>query len=171
MPPITATMVLCLLLAATACSALPEPRISPATFIVVRHAEKAQDDPRDPSLSDAGRQRAAALATALAPEPVVAVYATGFRRTRQTAEPIAATHGLSVRTYDATQAAGEFVAELLSLHEAGTVVVVGHSNTVPALASALCECTVSAIGESDYGDRYTIRIAGDGRPSLVHTID
>ena len=35
------------------------------TFILVRHAEKGTDDPRDPDLSDAGKQRAQVLANLL----------------------------------------------------------------------------------------------------------
>ncbi|GAA4861554.1 phosphoglycerate mutase family protein [Luteimonas vadosa] len=160
-----------LLLAAAGCAALPVAPAPAATFVVVRHAEKAADDPSDPVLAEAGRQRAAALAASLADEPVVAVYSTDYRRTRQTAAPVAARHGLEVRPYDATQPADTFARELRNRHPAGTVVVVGHSNTVPAIVSALCACTVAAMDESEYDNRYTVRFGEDGRARLVHARD
>jgi phosphohistidine phosphatase SixA len=59
------------------------------TVIIVRHAEKATDDARDPSLSPAGQHRAQALASALGDAGVTALYATQYKRTRATAEPLA----------------------------------------------------------------------------------
>jgi hypothetical protein len=44
----------------------PCPDGGPTTVAVVRHAERADDDPRDPHLSAAGHARAEALAEALA---------------------------------------------------------------------------------------------------------
>src|SRR3546814_12110903 len=121
-------------LALAACAAIPV--FSPvATDVVVRHAEKVDDGSRDPSLTDAGRARAHALAGLLRSRDVVAVYATDFRRTRDTAEPTAAVHDLSIISYDA-EAPAEAVAERLRrAHATGTVLVVAHSNTVPGTRS------------------------------------
>lgn len=143
----------------------------PASYVVVRHAEKATEDPGDPVLTDAGRQRAAALADALADAPVAAVYATDFQRTQQTAAPVAARHGLAVTTYDAKQPADAFAARLRRDHARGTVVVVGHSNTVPGIVSALCGCAVAPIDESDYGNRYFVAFDAQGEAVLRHERD
>jgi len=43
------------------------------------------DDPRDPVLTDDGHARAAALAASLADVPLVAIYATAYRRTQHSA--------------------------------------------------------------------------------------
>jgi broad specificity phosphatase PhoE len=172
-PAFTATF-LCLLLAATACAAMPAPAPALAHFVVVRHAEKATEDPRapsDPALTAAGHQRAAALAGSLSAAPVVAVYATEFRRSQQTAAPIAARHGLAVQVYEAGQPAAEFVSRLRRDHAHGTVVVVGHSNTVPGIVSALCACAVAPIDESDYGDRYELTLDAGGAVALRHRRD
>src|SRR3546814_1706887 len=95
--------------------------------------------------SDLGRARAHALAELLRSRDVVAVYATDFRRTRDTAEPTAAVHDLSIISYDA-EAPSEAVGERLRrAHATGTVLVVGHSNTGPGIGSGLCGCEVPPI--------------------------
>lgn len=144
-------------------------RDATTTFVLVRHAEKAADDPKDPSLSDAGRARAVRLASSFDGVAVTAVYATGYRRTQATAQPTAEAHGLPVRTYDASLPADAFAAELRATHASGTVLVVGHSNTVPTIASALCRCTVAPIREDVFDRRIAIRIAADGATTLAET--
>ena len=174
MRPAFTAVLSCLLLAGTGCAAMSVPAPAVAHFVIVRHAEKAEEDPRepgDPALTAAGRQRAAVLAATLSDAPVVAVYATGLRRAQQTAAPIAARHGLAPRTYEARQAAAEFVAGLRRDHARGTVVVVGHSNTVPGIVSALCTCEVAPIDESDYGNRYEVTIDAGGAVALHHRRD
>jgi len=138
-----------------------------ATFVVVRHAEKAVDGSDDPALTDAGHARAEALAASLADSPVVAVYATPLRRARETAAPTARTHGLPVTAYPADEPAPVFAARLRREHPAGTVLVVGHSNTAPAIAAALCGCAVEPMGEDEYGRRMTIHIEDDGDITLL----
>jgi broad specificity phosphatase PhoE len=151
-------------LALAGCATVSPP--SSVSYVVVRHAEKATDDPRDPSLSDAGLARAEALATLLRSRDVVAAYATQYRRTIDTAAPTAAGHDVSIASYDAEAPADAVAARLRRSHANGTVLVVGHSNTVPGLVSALCNCEVAPIDESDYGNLFEIRIDGDAPPVL-----
>jgi broad specificity phosphatase PhoE len=73
-------------------------------LMLVRHGQtdsnvrRALDSrPPGPPLNSLGLQQADDLAANLAEEPVVAVYASIAVRARQTAEPVAAKHGLSVR--------------------------------------------------------------------------
>jgi broad specificity phosphatase PhoE len=126
------------------------------TFLLVRHAEKTADDPRDPSLTPAGGARARRLAAEMRDAPLVAVYSTDTRRARSTALPAARMHGLAVTAYDARKA-DAFARELRARHPAGLVLIVGHSNTVPALAAALCGCTVAPMTGHEYGLRYRLR--------------
>ena len=161
-------------LAAFALSACSHAALQPdagVTFVVVRHAEKATDDPRDPALTEAGRMRAEALAASLADTPLAAVYSTAYRRTQQTGAPSARAHALAVTAYDAKQAAGEFAAELRRAHPRGTVLVVGHSNTVPGIAAALCGCAVEPMSETEYDRRLTIRVGPDGASTLAISRD
>lgn len=151
-------------------------RAADLQLALVRHAEKASDDPRDPSLSAAGQARAAALATALRDAGVVAVYATQFRRTQQTAAPTAAAAGLELTVRPASgevlQDAEAFATELKARHaDGGTVLVVGHSNTIPALAAALLgEAAGVAPMPEDEFDRLmlvTLPEASTARPRLL----
>ncbi|WP_162823774.1 phosphoglycerate mutase family protein [Lysobacter sp. TY2-98] len=137
-----------------------------ATFVLVRHAEKADDNARDPSLSPAGQKRAEKLAKRLRDTPLVAIYASNFRRTQQTAAPVAASQHLTVTTYDAARPAADFAAELRRKYMTGTVLVVGHSNTIPPLAQALCGCDIGPTADSEYGRRITIHVLNDGRATV-----
>jgi broad specificity phosphatase PhoE len=138
---------------------------APLAFIVVRHAEKL-DESRDPELSATGHARANALATQLREVPLVAVWTSAFARTRQTGRPAADAHGLALREYDAAMPAADFAALLRREHHHGPVLVVGHSNTVPAIVAALCACEVAPIDDATYGGRYDIRHDAQGRPNL-----
>jgi probable phosphomutase (TIGR03848 family) len=80
----------------------PPSRVRPTKLALVRHAVTAQTGPllsgraAGVDLSDKGREQAAALGERLARLPVVAVYASPIERTTQTAEAVAAHHGLPV---------------------------------------------------------------------------
>ncbi len=159
-------LVASIALLAAACATTPAPTPSTTTVILVRHAEKVADGSKDPPLTAQGQARAQALATRLHGTPLKAVYSTSYARTRQTAAPAASDHALSVIEYDAKTAAPE-LAQRLRVEAAGaTVLVVGHSNTVPDIAAALCHCEVPAMSEAEYDRLMTVRIATDGSATL-----
>lgn len=139
-----------------------------ASFVVVRHAQKAATDARDPALSPDGVRSANALAERLRKDDIVAVYATPYRRTGQTGEPTARSHALAVERYDAGEPADALARRLRATHARGTVLVVGHSNTAPQIAAALCGCPVAPLSDADYGDLYRISPGRDGQPVLSH---
>lgn len=138
------------------------------TFIVVRHAEKsaAAEHAQDPPLDQDGQARAQALAQTLADVPLQAVYSTPTRRTRETAAPVAAAMGLEVRDYDPGLAPSELATMLHIRHAGDTVLLVGHSNTVPGIVTALCACPVDPMTEEEYGDLFMVRIAAGGDARL-----
>lgn len=138
---------------------------SGVTFVVVRHAEKGGDG-SDPGLTAAGEARANALAARLDGQPVRAAYATAYRRTQLTAAPTARAHGLTVSTYDAKLAPDAFAAQLRGAHPAGQVLVVGHSNTAPQIAAALCRCTVAPMEDGEFDRLMTVRIDATGQAVL-----
>ncbi len=124
---------------------------------VVRHAEKASDGD-DPPLTDQGAARAEALRDLLAAEPISAVFSTPYRRTMQTAQPTAADHGLAVTHYDPS---GDLPAQLLAEHQGHTVLVAGHSNTVPAIVAGLGAAEPDEIHHERYGDYWLVIRSGD----------
>ena len=132
------------------------------TFVIIRHAEKAADDLKDPSLSEAGQARAQRASERLADGRVTAAYATRYRRTQMTAAKTAQAHDLEVSTYDAAQPAADFAAQLRHAHPSGVVLVVGHSNTVADIAGTLCGCTVSSVREDEYDRWIEVRIGPNG---------
>ena len=136
--------------------------------VVVRHAEKALDDPRDPALSEAGRARAQALAGRLAAVGLDAAYSTQYRRTHLTAAPAAAEAGITVQQRpvaagNAATCATGLARDLRALPAGSTALVVGHSNTVPGIVEALSGQPAAEMPETEY-DRYTVIVLGrDGR--------
>ena len=149
----------------SACAVVP-PAAHGVEFVLVRHAEKADDGTRDPPLTAAGREQARKRHGALADAPLVAAYASDYRRTQQTAQPTADAHRLAVAGYDPARPAAEFAAQLLQRHPNGSVLVVGHSNTVPGLAAALCRCTVAPLGDQDYDRLFRIGVDAQGHALL-----
>ncbi len=126
---------------------------------LVRHAETEPDGTPDPALSDVGRERAARLARMVAGAGLTAIHATPYRRAQQTAAPVAAAAGLAVHEYDPGDLRG-FAARLLE--DGGRHLVVGHSNTTPALVQLLGGDPAGPISEDDHGRFYVLTIDDDG---------
>lgn len=152
------------------CTSTPAQDDATATYLLVRHAEKDVRVADDPPLTADGQARAERLAVLLADAPLDAIYSSPTRRTRQTAAPIARAKGLGIVDY-APRDAAAFAQRLRAAHPAGTVLVIGHSDTLPPLARALCGCDVADMDERIYGIRYTIRFDAGGRAQLVESRD
>ncbi|MBT8402933.1 MAG: histidine phosphatase family protein [Gemmatimonadetes bacterium] len=128
---------------------------------LVRHAERADagaDDQPDPELSDVGRVRAAELARFLGEAGLTSIYSTSYQRTMQTADPLAQALGLTVESYD-PRSMGSLI-EIL--RRPGRHLVVGHSNTTPALVEQLGGDPGSSIEVEEYDRIYVLHIGRDG---------
>ena len=140
--------------------------------VVVRHAEKDDDDKLDPSLAGNGEVRAQALAATLAGAGLDRAIATQFRRTRDTAAPAAAAAGIDVEVREingdnAATYASDLAADLRAMPAGSTVLVVGHSNTVPGIVEALSGQAPEAMPETEY-DRYTlVLLDADGSARVI----
>ena len=128
-------------------------------IVVVRHAEKV-DDGRDPALSEAGAARAAALAELLADAGIERVLSTDYIRTRETARPTAEAAGVDVELYDPADLPG-LSAMLLDAPDRA-ILVVGHSNTTPALVEALTGEPADFMPEEEYDRLYRVRVGEGG---------
>lgn len=126
---------------------------------LVRHAEKMKDHD-NPSLSPAGDARAKSLSQVLATEQVDAIHSTAYKRTIETALPTADRLGLAIQSYDPRQL--EQFAQTIRTASDGNLLVVGHSNTTPALVNHLLgHDKFSQLDESRYGDLYVVSLYPD----------
>lgn len=118
-------------------------------IILLRHAEKDTTVSglammkADPPLSKAGQKRAETLLTALKDFQPDKIYSTHFNRTQATVAPLAKKFGLGITFYDTKNQLA--LAEQLKKELGKTIVVVGHSNSIPALVNAIT-------GTSNYPD-------------------
>ena len=138
------------------------------TFILVRHAEKAADDPRDPNLSEEGQQRAVALMNLLERSELTAIYSTPYKRTRNTVAPLAKKLNIEITDYSPSDPKG-LMSSLLEKHKGGTVLISGHSNTTPFLANVLLgEQKYEQYDDSDYGNILIITVLASGKAGVIH---
>ena len=148
---------------------LATPAAAQQTVFLVRHAERADTSPgvsptmaADPDLSEAGRARAESLASALKDARITAIYATEFKRTQQTAAPLAKVLGLTVKVVTSKSAA-DLLKQLKA--EKGNVLVVGHSNTVPEVIKALGVAPPVTIGDDEFDNMFLVSTGT--KPSVV----
>ena len=154
MRAVVAPLALVALLASTA-GARDESQV----VVLVRHGEKAEAPKGDVALSEAGRRRADALASTLDEAQVDTIVTTERRRSRETAAPVV------VPTSHDTAAHARAVAAAVR-HGGRVVLVVGHSDTVPAIIDALGGPTVAAICDGQYALLFTLWTE-PGKPSRL----
>ncbi|GAC26811.1 histidine phosphatase family protein [Paraglaciecola mesophila] len=119
----------------------------------VRHFEKQTG--ADPTLTDIGQRRAVALAEYFRYVPLTSVYSTDYKRTMETATQSAQQQGLMINSYDPSNPK-----ELIKLiAQQSSVLVVGHSNTVPDLIRAIGG-KADDLSEMDYGRLFIVTKAG-----------
>jgi broad specificity phosphatase PhoE len=142
-------------------SAPPESLVT--TILVVRHAEK-DTAANDPVLSAAGVARAGVLADVVGGTSVSAIYVTHYRRSRDTALPLARALGESLTVVDDT---AEIVRRLRSRHWGKTVLVVGHFNTIPDIVRGLTGRAIPTFRDDEFDRLYVITLTPGGLPGLT----
>ena len=159
--------------------AMPSPASAQEAIFVVRHAERVDGSP-DAALSAEGEARAEILARHLRDVGIDAIYSTTYQRTLDTAAPLAEVLGLEVQTgpthdistmMNSDPAVGRYVeglaAQLDAQHGADRVLVVGHSNTVPALLTALGHSESVSIGSDEYDNLFIVVPREQDSPTVI----
>lgn len=157
----TLLLALCVALA-------PAASADPDAIFLVRHAERADAGglpQSDPNLSDAGRKRAADLAEELRDAKINAIFVTEYRRTQETAKPLEERLGIHATVIPAEETA-RLIATLKS--SAGSVLIVGHSNTLPKIMEALGISSPTAMAERDYDDLFLLLREPEPRVVRLH---
>jgi broad specificity phosphatase PhoE len=142
----------------TAAPAAPEP-----TYFVMRHLHTPQGE-RDPDLTAEGQAAAQRLVQMFTRERPAAIYVSSFKRSQQTAAPLAARLGLTPIVYDPADTAG-----LVARVRAGPwpVLIVGHSNTVPDIVEQLGGPRPAPLTHPDFGDLWRIGANGTTTKSRI----
>ncbi len=138
--------------------------------LVVRHAEKANATDPDPSLSEAGRARAVALAAALRDAGVSDVLVTPRKRTHETAAVLVEARHLTAHVVPFGASTPQHAAAVaLAVRKArgSAVLVVGHSNTVTHIIAALGGPRLPELCDGEYANLFIMRLSTRGTPSFV----
>lgn len=147
------------------------------TVYLVRHAEKAAAPAADPPLTEAGTKRAEELARKLGKAGIKTISTSQFLRTQATAEPLAKQLGITntvipvkMDTMNSRQLSPEYLKQVSDLvsSSAGSVLIVGHSNTVPELIKALGGDIVPTIDDATYDDLFVVTVYAKGKAKVAH---
>jgi broad specificity phosphatase PhoE len=161
-----------LLLTASLLAAAPLAAQDSTVVVVVRHAEKAvvEAGNNDPPLSEAGTARAAALLQAVDGMRFDAVIVTDRQRTAATAAAVTRAQGLTPETvllrYGPAHV--DSVAAAVRRHAGHTVLVVGHSNTVPAIVHALGGPRLPDLCEPQFSHLFVVVLKPGAAPRVDH---
>ena len=150
----------------------PGPSLSGRTIFLVRHAEKVDESPHA-LLSASGHARAGRLADMLSRAGIQRIVVSEFRRTQQTAQPLADRLGIKPVVLAANDRAA-LAALLLSASDSdGSILVVGHSDTLPRILSDL-GAPSEPIPGGDYSNLFVLvwpprrpEAAAQARPRLA----
>lgn len=137
------------------------------TFILVRHAEKTSYSD-DPGLTEEGANRALKLQEMLEMANVSAIYSTKTKRTKATVQAVSEMTDVPVTIYEPAPDI-DVTEQWIRNHKGETVLISGHSNTIPGIANQLLGRTHydDDFDESDYGNLLIITVT-ESKRSLLH---
>ena len=105
---------------------------------LIRHAEKDRSDPlnKNPHLNEKGIERSLLWNGYFENKGVNSIYSTNYNRTIETVLPVSIAKGIKPIIYSASNINYE---SFLKKEKGNTVIVVGHSNTIPGFVNKLIE--------------------------------
>ena len=131
---------------------------------LVRHAERANQSADSP-LSTEGVGRARRLGDMLKDAGITRIFTSELRRTIETAAPLAS--AIHVGPQQIPGDADSLAAKIAASNARDRVLVVGHSNTLPALLHALHVEPPITIADDAYDNLFIVVFPRDGRPVLL----
>jgi broad specificity phosphatase PhoE len=154
--------ILILFVLFTSCNHLSQAQETEVTtYYLIRHAEKDRSNPseKNPHLDADGLKRAENWNAILSNITFDAVYSSDYHRTKETAQPTATRNNLDITIYNPSTIN---VQEFANNTKGKTVLVVGHSNTIPAFVNGLIGSKkYENIDDAVSGHLYIVTIIGD----------
>ncbi len=137
-----------------------KPAIETTVYYLIRHAEKDRSTPdKDPGLTEEGLKRADNWATILKEKEIDLVFSTNYKRTQQTASPIAKANKLEVLSYDPRDLYND---NFKTQTKGKSAVIVRHSNTTPSFVNTILgKQKYDQINDSDNGKLFIVSIVND----------
>jgi broad specificity phosphatase PhoE len=137
------------------------------TVIIVRYADNAADQGPNPGLSPDGQARAEELSRVLTDVDVVAgvdaIFATQYRHTQETADPLARRLHLPVQTADVADVKG-LLKRILEQYKGKVVLVITHPEQLPVMIRELHGSKkVPPLAEAEYDNLYIVSIPWYGK--------
>jgi len=138
-------------------------------YYIVRHAEK--DTGNNPGLTAAGYLRAGDLYRTLRNKKISRIYVTQYRRTQLTADSIRIYQKIEPVQYSADDTGDDLFLKLSGIKRdiilKNNVLIVGHSNTIPAILKRLgiTALDIHDIPDNEYDNLFVVTIK-NGKASL-----
>ncbi len=127
-----------------------------STYYMIRHAEKVITEDGNPDLTSIGKLRAEEWAEIFKDVAFDAIYSTDYIRTIATAKPTADSKKLDITFYHPTKIN---VKKFLRKTSGKTVLIVGHSNTIPSFVNQLIDQNkYPNIEDDNNGNLYIIEL-------------
>ena len=147
------------------CTALPVAAQDATRSVIylTRHASTVEDGSRDPELCPMGWYSARALANLLEPVGIRTILTSSLIRTQQTARPLSVRTETPITVVEVAGDVHHHAAEVArrAAGADGPVLVVGHSNTVPAIIRALGGPIIDDLKHEQFGDLFVLRADGE----------
>jgi broad specificity phosphatase PhoE len=134
------------------------------TLILIRHGERnnptAGDPPGGPHLNTDGKKRAELLIHVLGQAKIKAIYTSHFIRTQETAQPLAAHLApiTGVQMNDPVQIKNDITLN----HLGQTVLVIGHSDSVPTLINLFTGGHLPIINDLEFDNMFVLTALNSG---------
>lgn len=155
----------CVFLALAVAFIAPNGAYSQDVIFLVRHADRASSDP-DSLLSKGGEERAQCLAHVLKDASIKAIFTSEFKRTQQTAAPVASEFRVEPKIIPRANTA-ELVQELKA-SKSFPILVVAHSESLPPIVQQLGAGTIAQPGALEYDKLFIVPVSkGKALPAVV----